>query len=125
MGMEYKRIHACPNNCILYRKRFQYLKKMFEVWFIILQAKTQQRRQLRDKKGWSHFESSLVPSIIPKLKHLFVNPKDVKNLIWHAYESLLRYPTGLKQWKNIDQQFPQFNQEYRNLQLGLTTNEMN
>ena len=27
MGMEYKRIHACPNDCILYRKEFEDLKK--------------------------------------------------------------------------------------------------
>jgi len=27
MGMEYKRIHACSNDCILYRKEFKGLKK--------------------------------------------------------------------------------------------------
>jgi len=27
MGMEYKRIHAFPNDCILYRKEFEGLKK--------------------------------------------------------------------------------------------------
>ena len=27
MGMEYKRIHACPNDCILYKKEFEDLKK--------------------------------------------------------------------------------------------------
>jgi len=27
MGMEYKRILACPNDCILYRKEFEDLKK--------------------------------------------------------------------------------------------------
>jgi len=26
MGMEYKKIHACPNDCILYRKDFELLK---------------------------------------------------------------------------------------------------
>jgi len=26
MGMEYKKIHACPNDCILYRKYFELLK---------------------------------------------------------------------------------------------------
>jgi len=27
MGMKYKRIHACPNDCILYSKEFEDLKK--------------------------------------------------------------------------------------------------
>jgi len=26
MGMEYKKIHACPNNCILYQKDFELFK---------------------------------------------------------------------------------------------------
>ena len=26
MGMKYKKIHACPNDCILYRKDFELLK---------------------------------------------------------------------------------------------------
>jgi len=26
MGMEYKKIHACPNDCIIYRKDFELLK---------------------------------------------------------------------------------------------------
>jgi len=34
MGMKYKRIHACPNDCILYRKEFEDLKKMSKVWVI-------------------------------------------------------------------------------------------
>jgi len=27
MGIEYKRIHACPNDCILYKKEFEDLEK--------------------------------------------------------------------------------------------------
>ena len=42
MGMEYKRIHACPNDCILYRKEFEDLKKMSEVWVITVQTKKKQ-----------------------------------------------------------------------------------
>jgi len=26
MGMEYKKIHSCPNDCILYQKDFELLK---------------------------------------------------------------------------------------------------
>jgi len=27
IGMEYKKMHTCPNDCILYRKEFDWLKK--------------------------------------------------------------------------------------------------
>jgi len=47
-------------------------------------------------------------------KCLFANPKDAKNLRWHATErrcdGLLRHPADLMQSKNIDQQFPKFSE---------------
>ena len=52
--------------------------------------------------------------IVPRLKRLFANPKDAKNLRWHSNErkcdGLLRHPADSMQWKNIDQQFPEFGQ---------------
>lgn len=38
MDIEYKRIHVCPNDCIL-QERIQRFEKVFEVWVIKVQAK--------------------------------------------------------------------------------------
>ena len=66
---------------------------------------------------------------VPRLKRLFANPKDAKNLRWHATERrcdrLLRHPTDSMQWKNIDQEFPKFGEECINIRFGLATDEMN
>ena len=35
MGMEYKKIHACPNDCILYRIEYK-VKKLSQVGVITL-----------------------------------------------------------------------------------------
>jgi len=67
--------------------------------------------------------------IVPRLKRLFANLKDAKNLRWHATERRcdrqLRHPVDSMQWKNIDQEFPKFDQECRNVCFDLTTDEMN
>ena len=48
--------------------------------------------------------------IIPRLKPLFANSNDTKNLRWHAdnrkCDGLLRHPTDSLQWKKIDKEFP-------------------
>ena len=33
MGMEYKKIHVCPNDCILYKKEFEFLKNCIRVGY--------------------------------------------------------------------------------------------
>ncbi|XP_068466379.1 uncharacterized protein [Phaseolus vulgaris] len=67
--------------------------------------------------------------IIPRLKRLFANADDAKNLRWHAdnrkCDGLLRHPADSLQWKNIDKEFPEFGKESRNLRLGLATDGMN
>jgi len=80
MGMEYKRIHACPNDCILYRKEFEDLKKCPKC----VSSWHKQKRNSKDNGQIEKDESALkvvwyLP-IVPRLKHLFANPKDAKNL---------------------------------------------
>jgi len=66
---------------------------------------------------------------VPRLKRLFANPKDAKNIRWHATErrcdGLLRHPANSMQWKNIDQEFPKFSEECRNIRFGLATDGIN
>ena len=67
--------------------------------------------------------------IIPRFKWLFANENDAKNLRWHADERIsdgkLRHPADSSQWKKIDQLFPNFGEEPRNLRLALSTDGMN
>ncbi|RDX64389.1 hypothetical protein CR513_57061, partial [Mucuna pruriens] len=72
MGMDYKKIHTCPNNCILYKKQFksresQYIKKDSDYSGDI------------SIKGPPTKVLWYLP-IIPRFKRLFANSDDVKNL---------------------------------------------
>ena len=129
MGIEYKRIHACPNDCILYRKEFEDLKKCPKYglsWY--KQKRNSEDSGQIEKEGfalkvvWYH-------PIVPWLKRLFANPKDAKNLRWHATEKrcdgLLRHPADSMQWKNIDKKFPKFSKKCRNVWFGLAIDGRN
>ena len=66
--------------------------------------------------------------IIPRFKRLFANADDAKNLTWHADSrknyGFLRNPAN-SQWKTIDQLYPNFGQDPKNLRLGLAFDGMN
>jgi len=81
MGMEYKKIHACPNDCILYRKYFELLKSFMRCGLSCYKLKQ------KDDDTIEEIETHEPPMkvmwylpIIPRMKQLFANPNDVKNL---------------------------------------------
>ncbi|CAM8954575.1 unnamed protein product [Rhodiola kirilowii] len=90
MGIDFKKIHACPNDCIVYRNSY---KDMVEC--------------LR----------------------LFASSEDSDNMRWHAekrvIDTKMRHPADSLQCAKIDNTFPTFGAECRNLHLGLSTDGVN
>jgi len=128
MGMEYRKTHACPNDCILYIKEFEGLHKCPRCGV--------SRYKLKDNDGDDDDMKKCPPSkvlwylpIIPRLRRFFVNVNDAKNLTWHVNgrkcDALLRHAADSPQWKKIDSLYPEFGRDPRNLRLGLATDGMN
>ncbi|KAK7337330.1 hypothetical protein VNO77_17896 [Canavalia gladiata] len=128
MGMQYKKIHTCPNDCILYRNEFEGLHEC-----PVCQVS---RYKLKDGDSICNDSTKRPPAkvlwylpIIPRFKRLFCNKDEAKNLRWHVDERLidgkLRHPADGLQWKMVDQLYPDFGNEPRNLRLGLATDGMN
>ena len=80
MGTEYKRIHACPNDCILYRKEFEDLKKCSKCE----SSRYKQKRNSEDngqiEKEGSALKVVWYLPIVPRLKRLFAILKMLKTL---------------------------------------------
>jgi len=126
MDMEYKKIHACPNDCILYRNEFEDGK----------QCPTCGLSRYKVKDGDDDESSKRPPAkvlwylpIIPRFKRLFANENDSRNLRWHAHDrkddGQIRHPADSLQWQKIDELYLDFGKEARNLRLGLATDGMN
>ncbi|PNY02971.1 hypothetical protein L195_g026293 [Trifolium pratense] len=128
MGMEYKKIHACPNDCILYRNEFEELKRCPRCGLSRYKVKD---NDFNCDGSIQHPPAKVLwyLPIIPRLKRLFNNVNDAKNIRWHADErkcdGYVRHPADSIQWKKIDALYPEFGNEPRNLRLGLATDGMN
>ncbi|XP_031108741.1 uncharacterized protein LOC116013235 [Ipomoea triloba] len=110
LSMDIERIHACPNDCILYWKQYKDLHVCPKCG-----ASRYKRKGYDDacekKKGAPAKVLWYLP-VIPRFKRLFANPNDANNLQWHAVgrkeDGKLRHPSDSPQWKNINMKFPEF-----------------
>ena len=95
MGMPYKKIHACPNDCILYRNERESLKSC-----PVCNASRYKKKEGVPAKVLWYFP------IIPRFKCLFSNAEDAEKLTWHfngrKKDKKLRHPADSPQWRFID-----------------------
>ncbi|GJU04227.1 hypothetical protein Tco_1114565 [Tanacetum coccineum] len=130
MGLAVERIHACRNDCILYRKDYKDLHE----------CPVCKASRYKHHKNLTELDSDVTKNgppakmlwylpIIPRLKKLYANPKDAKLLRWHAEErktdGKMRHVADSPQWKNIDRDFKKFGSEIRNIRFGLCSDGIN
>ena len=124
LGMDYVKIHACPNDCILYRKEYEDLTNCptcgMSRWK--LGKKNMINEGIPAKVLW-YFPP------IPRFQRMFRNKEISKELTWHAEKRLcdgyLRHPADTPSWKIVDRKWPDFGIEARNLRLAISADGMN
>ena len=84
MGMEYQKIHACPNDCILYRHEFQQMPKCPRCGVSRYKVKYDEECSSDENSKGPPAKVLWYLPIIPRFKCLFANGDDVKDLTWHA-----------------------------------------
>ncbi|XP_066160022.1 uncharacterized protein, partial [Oryza sativa Japonica Group] len=132
LGLEVHKIHACPNDCILYRG------EEYENLEACPVCKALRYKIRRDDPGEvdGQLTKKRIPAkvmwyfpIIPRLRRLFRNKGNARMLRWHAEErqqdGMLRHPADGSQWRNIDRKFKEFGKDARNIWFGLSTDGMN
>jgi hypothetical protein len=132
LGLEVLKIHACINDCILYRGEYENLNEC--------PVCTALRYKIRGDDPGDDVEGQKprkrVPAkvmwyapIIPRLKRLFRNKEHAKLLRWHKEDRKsdgeLRHPADGTQWRKIDREFKDFAADARNISFGLSTDGMN
>ncbi|KAL2905095.1 Protease HtpX-like protein 2 [Bienertia sinuspersici] len=118
MGLRYEKIHACPNDCMLYWKEHESLSNC-----PVCNASRYKKKEGVPAKVLWYFP------IIPRFKRLFSNSGDAEKLTWHVNgrkkDGKLRHPADSPQWRFIDAIYRDFSKEERNLRLALSTDGMN
>ena len=133
LGLKIQKIHACPNDCILYHgneyenldecpvcKASRYKIRRDDPGDV--EGEQRPRKKIPTKIMW-------YAHIIPRLKRLFRNKDHAKLLRWHKedrkVDNMLRHPADGSQWRAIDREFLEFANEARNLRFALSTDGMN
>ena len=138
LGLEVEKIHACINDCILYRgEKYENMNACpicdalrykigrddpGDVEGGDVEGEPSPRKRVPAKVMW-------YAPIIPRLKRLFRNKEHAKLLRWHKEDrkedEMLRHPADGSQWRNIDSEFKDFAADARNLRFGLSTDGLN
>ncbi|XP_071739517.1 uncharacterized protein [Rutidosis leptorrhynchoides] len=123
IGLGYEAIHACKNDCCLFYKEYKDLDNCP----ICEESRWKAERTTGKKvanKVLRYFP------ITPRLKRLYSSRHTAKYMTWHVTgqckeEGKMRHPVDGRAWKEIDQRYPDFAQEPRNVRLGLAADGFN
>jgi hypothetical protein len=130
LGLEVEKIHACKNDCILYRgEEYEDLDRC-----PICGLERYKRRKDGDVAGSGKVKGNprkmfCYFPIIPRFKRWFANKKEAELLRWHKDkhkdDGMIRHPADSTQWRNIDSRNPSFANDPRNIRVALSTDRMN
>jgi len=123
--MGYEKIPACVNDCCLFKNQFQELdtcpKCKFSRWKI--NTRTGEVKKGNQQKVLRYFP------IIPRLKRMFRSKDMAKDLRWHfsnkSTYGKMHHPIDFVTWDQMNQKYPSFAAEERNIRLGLSTDGFN
>ncbi|GJZ42911.1 putative transposon, En/Spm-like protein [Tanacetum coccineum] len=121
MGLGYKKIHICINNCLLYWKDDKDLTACQTCGISKgeVDNKTHKVYENISTKVMWYFP------IIPRLQRLFKIRSISEDLRWHATQRItdgvLCHPADSQAWRTIDEKFPEIAEDLRNPRLGKST----
>ena len=124
-GFGYDVIHACKNDCILYRKQYEDMTSCPRCgasrWKI-------DKHSGETKNGIPSKVLRYFP-IKERFKRMFRSKRMAKNLQWHlsnaSKDGTMRHPVDSRTWAHVNAKWPQFATDPRNLRLGICTDGMN
>ena len=127
LGLDYQKIHACPNSCMLYwaENKDKQICDNCGVSRWVLQEKKGCAANNDPKKLISKVPANVMRyfPLKPRLQRLFMCKEYSKLMTWHATERIkdgkLRHPGDAEAWKTMDATYPDFSSENRNIRLGV------
>ncbi|XP_061371520.1 uncharacterized protein LOC133314095 [Gastrolobium bilobum] len=134
LGLDYEKIHACPNNCMLYWGMDDENMQSCKVCKMSRWKSTDVGGQVLQSDGGK--SKNKVPAKVvryfplkPRLQRLFLSSKTAEDMRWHTMDDnndeIMRHPRDSKAWKRFDSINTEFASDPRNVRLGLATDGFN
>jgi hypothetical protein len=148
LGLGYKNIHACPNDCMLFWKEKVLDESCSECgasrW---AESKSdlsedhfdaddddddEMEHNMNDSSNKRKKKAAKILRwfpLKPRLQRLFMSSKTATHMKWHADgrtdDGLMRHPADSPAWKTFDSKYDEFSSEPHNVILGLATDGFN
>nr|XP_051212532.1 uncharacterized protein LOC127330319 [Lolium perenne] len=124
LGLDVQKIHACINDCILYRGEYENLDACPVCTALRYKIRRDDPGDVEGERPRKRVPAKVMwyAPIISRLKRLFRNKEHARLLRWNKQDRkkdvMLRHPADGSQWRKIDREFPNFAQDARNLRFG-------
>jgi len=128
LGLDYVKIHACKNDCVLFfdtNAALQTCPKCGASRWKVVEHNS-------DGVTFSkRFPVKILRyfSLIPRLQRMFMSKRTSEDLQWHKKERVndqkMRHPADSKAWKHVDKKYSWFEEEGCNIRLGLASDGFN
>ena len=126
LGLNYVKIDACPNHCMLYYKDNEDKASCD----ICGHSRFKPRRELLTKGKAVPFSTLRYFPVTQRLQRMFMSSKTAIHMTWHADrmhrdEDIISHPADGEAWKHFDRTHPTFSYEPRNVRVALCTDGFN
>ncbi|XP_037433594.1 uncharacterized protein LOC119300812, partial [Triticum dicoccoides] len=126
LGLEVQKIHACPNDCILYRGEYEDLNACPVCGALRYKVNRDNPGDVEGERPRKKIPAKVMwyAPIIPRLKRLFQSKEHAKAMRWHREDRKkdrkLRVPTDGSQWRKIERKYgKEFADDARNKNVYL------
>ena len=132
LGLDYKKIDACPNDCMLYWEEHATATSCHVCGASRWKSKENDHTEYTSEKV--HKIPAKILRYFPlkkRLQRLYMCAETANYMKWHANGrgkdglGLLQHPVDGEAWKNFDKLYPKFAQDPRNVRLALATDGFN
>ncbi|XP_020963360.1 uncharacterized protein LOC110264992 [Arachis ipaensis] len=135
LGIAYKKIDACSNDCMLYQGSDQELSRCKICGTSRWKQKTRRNSIVRinvvvKKKGKPQAAKVLrYFPLVPRLQRMFMSSKTSVDMLWHKKglnsDGFLRHPRDGEAWKAFDRRYTHFSVDPRSVRLALASDGFN
>jgi hypothetical protein len=131
LGLDYQKIDACVNDCVLFQKSYANLSKCPTCgesrWKVANDEEASGNAST--KKRSPHKILRYFP-VIPRLQRLYMTKSTSSLMRWHKRDGLvsdekMHHPTDSRAWKHVDNLYPEFVSDPCNVWLGLASDGFN
>ena len=128
LGLGYEKIHACPNDCMLYwgdrvGQQSCHVCKASRYKSDEVIGSSKSRKSNKPAKVLRYFP------LIPRLKRLYMSEKTAKDMRWHdigrTKDGKLRHPADGLAWSAFNDRYSEFASDPRSVRLGLASDGFN